>query len=295
MSALWWRKPFRSPSATNMSCASLHLCFPAPRQLARRSRSRCCTASAAPTSDSSARAAPVLPTSAAAQVRQCAAAVNAALKDGVTVQRVTLELPLIGATDLDDWPGGTRQQLQAAAPLVSQLLTELGGVSVPVARSDVDASDGVVLFTSATHRVVTFVTADTLGDVQALCNRDSGCLLLVNAEWKDSDFGWGLLVNRQLLGFANSLEETFAVRRMRIRGQDLRVVRAYPSEHAVYALGLDGQRDLVECIGVTPQRPTYAQIEAMLGALGKRSISNADISTRLKSEFAFNKDSANNF
>ena len=269
-----------------MSCASLHPCFQAPRRLPRRSRAHCCTAQS---SGDSSRA-PALPTSAAAQVRQCAAAVNAALKDGVTVQRVTLELPLIGATDLDDWPGGTRQQLQAAAPLVSQLLTELGGVSVPVARSDVDASDGVVLFTSATHRVVTFVTADTLGDVQALCNKDSGCLLLVNAEWKDTDFGWGLFVNRELLGFAGSLEETFAVRRMRVRGQDLRVVRAYPSEYAVYALGLDGQRDLVECIGITPQRPTYAAIELMLGGLGKRSISNADITTRLRSEFAFNKD-----
>ena len=33
-----------------------------------------------------------------------------------------LLLPLIGATDLDDWPGGIRQQFKAAQPLVESIL-----------------------------------------------------------------------------------------------------------------------------------------------------------------------------
>ena len=221
----------------------------------------------------------------------------AALADGVSLQRVELELPLIGATDLDDWPGGTRQQLKAATPLVLQLMTELaGGVSVRVAQTPIDPAEGVLLFTSSQQRAVTFVTGDTLAEVQALRGeKDSGLMLLVNAEWKDEDWGWGIFTNTRLKAFADSAVETFSVRRLRIRGQDLRVVRSYPSAWALYAIGLDGERDKIEVIGSTAQRMSYVQAEAALAALGKRSIANADLSTRLRSEYAFNKDSAKDF
>jgi hypothetical protein len=45
-------------------------------------------------------------------------AIETAWQAGVKRQSVELLLPLIGATDLDDWPGGIRQQFKAAAPLV---------------------------------------------------------------------------------------------------------------------------------------------------------------------------------
>jgi len=45
-----------------------------------------------------------------------AAAVRA-WQAGIRRQRVELLLPLIGATDLDDWPGGIRQQFKAALPM----------------------------------------------------------------------------------------------------------------------------------------------------------------------------------
>lgn len=45
-------------------------------------------------------------------------AIEAAWQAGIKRQRIELLLPLIGATDLDDWPGGIRQQFKAAAPLV---------------------------------------------------------------------------------------------------------------------------------------------------------------------------------
>ena len=34
-------------------------------------------------------------------------------------------MPLVGATDLDDWPGGIRQQFKAAKPLVERMLEEI--------------------------------------------------------------------------------------------------------------------------------------------------------------------------
>jgi len=57
--------------------------------------------------------------------RQALDAVKRALKDGVYRQRIELMLPLIGATDLDDWPGGIRQQFKAALPMVEQILQGL--------------------------------------------------------------------------------------------------------------------------------------------------------------------------
>jgi Domain of unknown function (DUF1995) len=263
----------------------------------RRVHSRRCVASVvASVSSPGESTAPVaqLPLSAVAQVKQCASAVSAALGDGIVLQRVELELPLIGATDLDDWPGGTRQQLVAAVPLVSQLLTELAGSSIPVARTSLDDSDGVALFTTSAHRVVTFVTADTLDQVKDLLQKDRGLCVFVNAAWKDSDFGWGPFVQRELKDFAGSLQETYSLRKMRIRGQQLRVVRAYPSAFTVYAMGLDGGKaDEIMC--TSPTRPTYADLELAINKLGKRSIANSDLLTRANAELDFNKRSANDF
>lgn len=59
------------------------------------------------------------------QVNQAVAAIEAAWKAGIKRQRIELLLPLIGATDLDDWPGGIRQQFKAAAPLVEGILKQL--------------------------------------------------------------------------------------------------------------------------------------------------------------------------
>ena len=48
-----------------------------------------------------------LPTSVEDQIRQAAIAIKSASDDGKHRHLVRLLLPVIGATDLDDWPGGT--------------------------------------------------------------------------------------------------------------------------------------------------------------------------------------------
>ena len=48
------------------------------------------------------------------QVDQAAAACERAFKAGHSRQRVELLLPLIGATDIDDWPGGPLAAATAA-------------------------------------------------------------------------------------------------------------------------------------------------------------------------------------
>lgn len=45
-----------------------------------------------------------------------------ALADGKNRQILRLSLPLIGATEMDDWPGGDRQRYKACGPMVDSLL-----------------------------------------------------------------------------------------------------------------------------------------------------------------------------
>ena len=59
-----------------------------------------------------------------------------ALGDGIETQSITLNLPLIGATDLDDWPGGIRQQYGALALMIGEVLKKLNedAVEMPAAH-----------------------------------------------------------------------------------------------------------------------------------------------------------------
>jgi hypothetical protein len=113
-----------------------------------------------------------LPSSTDRQVALARAAAQAAFEAGVTRQRLLLMLPLIGATDLDDWPGGTRQQWTAAKPMVSTILTELarasgGTAAAPIVQKVLDESDAVVQLSTPRHTAVVFPTAETLGEVRA--------------------------------------------------------------------------------------------------------------------------------
>ena len=67
-----------------------------------------------------------LPTSVDDQVRQAILSLQRASQDGKQHRHlVRLLLPVIGATDLDDWPGGARQMMEAAYPLVTSILQGL--------------------------------------------------------------------------------------------------------------------------------------------------------------------------
>jgi hypothetical protein len=231
-------------------------------------------------------------------VRSAANAITAALDAGVRRQRIELALPLIGATDLDDWPGGVQQMLFSLEPLLNQLLTLLEGEETALLRTPLEKSDGVWLFTSKRWRLLTFATADTLDRALELCESegtDLKPLILVNASWKQEDFGWLLLPGpKRLFEFANSFRTTFELKALRIRGQDLRLLTTFPRSHQLYALGIDGAREKTELVQSYESEalPSYAQVEQALSLLGKRSIANADLAERLRAEARFIQDSA---
>ena len=64
--------------------------------------------------DASTETLPRLPRSPREQVTQAAEAVRrAAASNDKQLFEIEFQLPLIGATDLDDWPGGIRQQCES--------------------------------------------------------------------------------------------------------------------------------------------------------------------------------------
>jgi hypothetical protein len=69
-----------------------------------------------------------LPTSVEDQVRQVADAIRKASLASVHRHAVRLLLPVVRSTELDDWPGGVRQMVEAADPLVDQILRQLAPV-----------------------------------------------------------------------------------------------------------------------------------------------------------------------
>ena len=104
-------------------------------------------------------AAPEFPSSSAEIVQQCYKAIKSAYSDGVTRQRVEIILPLIGATDIDDWPGGIRQQFKAAQPMVEDILVQLKnlpGLEGPLSAKIIDDADAVGAWSGENVSLVLF-------------------------------------------------------------------------------------------------------------------------------------------
>ena len=122
----------------------------------------------------------------------------------------------------------------------------------------------------------------------------TGTLLMCNTAWNTEgtnlidDLGFGPW-RQANLDFIAKFEQTYSLQEYRIRGQTLRVLRAFPGAWQIFVL--DG-RGGVERIASQAQKPTFADLERALSAMGSRSIANADWATRLRSEITFNVESA---
>jgi hypothetical protein len=200
-----------------------------------------------------------LPTSVDDQVRQAAASLKRANQDGKHRHSIRLLLPIIGATELDDWPGGARQMMEAANPLVEQIVRSM--CDNDVTRMDnvmLDASDGVyaIMAQAAAARddsgSVLLPSAD---NVAALRNLEAQVgpvrnLLLINSQWRRrSDFGGNSLFGDAVaegVTFVDRFEPTFSLTNFICDGDSIRVLRVYPGPWRVFMRTNDVDTGIVD-------------------------------------------------
>lgn len=226
-----------------------------------------------------------------------AASVRRALDAGILTQRATLSLPPTFASDLDDWPGGDAQRLEVLRPLADRLLRLLHpGERLAGAPLDADDEDHVVLLQSPSLACVLLASADSLAAVRRA--RLTKPLLFLNASWCDADFGavsWLRTPGqRGDAALAAQCVDTFSLESTRIRGQTLRVLRAFPSGWRVFAVSPSSSGNAAEPeaeLAELPAAPAPGQLERLVTAMGAASPANADLRTRLAAEMAFNTTS----
>lgn len=221
-----------------------------------------------------------VPTSVDDQVRQACESIVRASKVGQHRHIIRLLLPIIGATELDDWPGGSRQQIEAAYPLVEEIIKEItkklssssnnnNNNDIVIQSSVIDESDGVIaLFVQAENSkddscTILLPTADTLSNViykkidkEVGSNRN---LILINPQWRrktdfsntnnGNPFSWmGGDKNGDKATVINYIEQqyipTFTLTNMICEGETIRIVRAYPGPWRIYLQMMKNDNDI---------------------------------------------------
>lgn len=189
-----------------------------------------------------------LPTSVEDQVRQAAESLKRATADGAHRHLIRLLLPVIGATELDDWPGGTRQQMEAACPLLESVLQQADISNDNSARDNnkfvirkniIDESDGVaILMTQAAEArddscTVLLPTADTVRQSVRALDTQVGPkrnLILVNPQYRRrTDFGGVFGSNdATVIDYVEGFTPTFSLTNLICEGESIRILRTYP-------------------------------------------------------------------
>lgn len=209
------------------------------------------------------------PTSAEDQVRQASIALRRAAADGERRHVLRLLLPLIGATELDDWPGGARQQIEAAAPLVRDVLAAglYGDDAAPptVREAVLDEADGVrVAFAASSESAskdscaVLLPTAETVSKIRETLDAEqvgpNRNLILVNPQWRRrSDFPRPLSFGGLFGGGGGGNDDadyvesvyrpTFSCTSLMVEGDQVRVLRSYPGPWRVYLMTVDNEKE----------------------------------------------------
>lgn len=217
-----------------------------------------------------------------------------AYQAGMRTQSITLLLPLLYPTDLDDRPGGVREEFKAALPLVESILKELKkeeGLEGKLIPRILDDGDAVAVWEGDNISCVLLPTAETLKEVIDLEKSGKGqkLFLMINPQWSNKgqlipDFGlFGRAAKEEFVG---KFAETYFLKQIRVEGESIRILRAYPSGFQVFAI--DGADTFL--LGTFEQQPTYDQI---ITAAKARPGSKASMTwlERAQSEFVFNQKS----
>lgn len=236
-----------------------------------------------------------LPVTLEESVNQAKSACRYAIKDGLRRLQLEVLLPLIGATDLDDWPGGIQQQFKAAKPVVSSLLNGL--IEGEAAEDDsayqkyfLDEGDATGVWEQDKIALVLFPTAESLPSIENLANINERPLLLLNPQWQAgqviSDFGLGER-RKQRENFVQSFSNVYFLKQIRILGEDVRLLKSYPGIWQVFVIEKGGN---IECIATEEEKPSYKRLQDILKER-KGGVANKGWFGRLMDELKFNQDS----
>lgn len=204
-------------------------------------------------------------------VEQAAAAVQRAWEDGIRRQNLELLLPQENAAVDGGWPGGIKQQFRVALPMIESLLRILKnapGLEGRITAEFLDETDCVGAWQSEKLSAVVFPTAETIPSLQRIDNALSGerLNLVINPQWQlngqvISDFGFGPQRQRSER-FINSLEYVYYLQRIRIMGDDVRVLRCYPGKWQVYWMGSGTNES--KLLAVEQHKPPYDRLVELL-------------------------------
>ena len=183
-----------------------------------------------------------LPTTTAASINQAALAVQRAFADGIRLQTVEI---LLRDNEMSAWPGGIQQQFRVALPMIESLLLQLKstpGLEGRITAEFLDETDCVGLWQSERLAAVVFPTAETIPSLMKVGDALSGerLTLCINPQWQldgqiVSDlFFIGYEERRRSERFARSLETTYCLEQRRVMGNEVRLLRCYPSGWQVY-------------------------------------------------------------
>lgn len=207
--------------------------------------------------------------------------------------QVDLYVPPIFRSDLDDWPGGIRQQFQVAAPMVERMLVEVrrvanGELDGRLTPEVIDNADAVGLWSSPKLLCVLHPTAETLNTIIER-SQEPSCqvVILVNPQWTTresqviSDFGIGPWRQRAE-DFLSQFTTAFSQVERRVSGVTARVVRSYPERYVLIYEDAE--------IASFEDEPTLAEIKSALAESGVGDEAGG-LFERLKGQFMFNANS----
>lgn len=204
-------------------------------------------------------------------VAQVAAAVQRAWEDGIRRQNLEILLPQQNSAIDGGWPGGIKQQFRVALPMVESLLLilkDVDGLQGRITAEFLDETDCVGAWQSEKLAAVLFPTAETIPSLQRIDNALSGerLNLIINPQWQlngqvVSDFGFG---KQRALSerFINSLEYVYYLQRIRIMGDEVRVLRCYPGKWQVYWMGSSAKDS--KLLAVEQHKPSYERLVEIL-------------------------------
>eukprot|EP00899_Mesostigma_viride_P008058 jgi/Mesvir1/17253/Mv07663-RA.1 len=220
--------------------------------------------------------------------------VKRGLAEGKTRHLVDLLLPLIGATDLDDWPGGIQQQFKAIQPMVNSLMVGLLGDDQAASLNNyiIDGGDAVVAWEGDALAAVVFATGDSLPRIMEIAaKKPERPLLLINVQWQQSqqvvsDFGIGK--QRAVAEeFVASFCQVYSLKQTRIKGRNMSLLYQYGGPWQIIVMEDNGRVKGTPIL--EPERPSYRRIEELLK--GQPGGGEQGLFKRLMTEFKFNQDS----